>query len=119
MSAELKVRAFPGGTSSAALPQLPLARRVVDRIAVIEQAGEDPGDVGIDRWSRPVEGKAGHSASHIGANSRQLPKGSRVRRNPASVMQENGPGRPLQIANAVVIAESLPRPEELLLLRGG
>jgi ribonuclease HIII len=96
-----------------AVPEEGLAGGGVDRGGVVEEAGEDAGDVGIDDGDGLAEGKGGDCPGGVASEAGEGQERGGIARERAIVMIEDGLGGLLEIADAVVVAEAFPGFEEL------
>lgn len=110
------VRVEEGGGAG---PEEGLSLGGVDGGGVVEESGEDAGDVGIDDGDGEAEGEGGHRAGGVGAKAGEGGEGGGVGGEAAVVQFEDGPGGFLEVADAVVVAEALPGLEEFGFGGGG
>jgi len=102
-----------------AFPEEGLSLGGVDGGGVVEESGEDAGDVGIDDGDGEAEGEGGHRTGGVAPEAGEGGEGGGVGREAAVVLLEDGPGGFLEVADAVVVAEALPGLEELGFGGGG
>lgn len=77
----------------------------------VQKAGNDAGDVAIDDGGRVVEGKATDGSGGVAANPGKSLEGFGVRGESAFEIVQDGSSGFLKVADAVVVAEALPGPE--------
>lgn len=102
-----------------ALPEDFLAGGGIDGGGVVEEAGEDAGDVAIDEGGGLVEGEAAESAGGVGADAGEGGEGLGILRETSVEVFDDGAGRFLEVADAVVISESFPGAEDFFFGGGG
>lgn len=94
-------------------PELVLSGGRIDRHPLVEEAGEDPCDVGIDDGAGEVEGERGDGTRGVSPESRKGGEGGGIAGEAAVVLVEDGAGRFLEVADPVVVTEPFPGLEEL------
>ena len=80
---------------------------------IIEESGENPGDVGIDDGAGQIEGETGNGPRGVATETRQGGKNDRIPRELTAVVVQDRPGGFLKVADPAVVAKTFPGPEEL------
>src|SRR4029077_16707004 len=102
-----------------ALPEFFAADRRVYRDAHVKQAGEQTRGIRFDNWNRLIKSKSRDSVRRIAANARQFANRCDIagKDPPVSILHNLGGG--MKIPGAVVIAETLPGVENIVLRSAG
>ena len=96
-----------------ALPEELLPGGGVDCGGVVEETGEDAGDVGVDDRGGGVEGKRCDCSGGVGADAGEFFQFGCGFWKLAMVIGEDGAGRFLEITDTVVVAEAFPGSQKL------
>lgn len=101
------------------VPKLALAVGGVDGGGVVKEAGEDPGDVGIDDGDGLAKGEGGDCPSGIASDAREVSELLETGWEAAFMVVEDCLGGFLEVADPVIVSETFPSLEELRLGRCG
>ena len=96
-------------------PEFFAAYRGIDRVAHVEQSGQNTRAIRFDDWDWLIESKGCDCVRDIATNAGQLANRSDVVGQDSAVPIPNDTGGGTKVSRAVVIAEPLPRVEDVVL----
>jgi len=104
-----------GNNLCGALPEFFAADRGISRGTHVKQAGEQTRGIRFDNWNRLMKSKSRYCVRRIAANARQFANRCDIAGKDSHVLILHNLGGGMKIPGAVVIAETLPAVENIVL----